>query len=54
MNLVKEYKLGGRQWRKLGFIVTGWYMPYLQLLPFVISKQYGEGEISCVVIFVSV
>ena len=46
MNLVKEYKLGGCQWRKLGFIVIGWYMPYFRLFPFVLSKQYGEGEIS--------
>ena len=46
MNPVKEYKLGGCQWRKLGFIVTGWYMPYFHLFPFLLSEQYGEGEIS--------
>ena len=54
MNLVKEYKLGGCQWRKLGSVVTWWYMPYFHLFPFVFSKKYGEGEISRVVIFVSV
>ena len=53
MNLVKEYKLGGCQWRDLGFIVTGWYMPYFHLSTFVLSEQYGEGEISQVFIFVS-
>ena len=54
MNLVKEYKLGGCQWRKLVSVVTGCYMPYFNLPPFLFSKQYGEGEISRVVIFVSV
>ena len=54
MNLVKEYKLGGCQWRKLVFVVTVWYMPYLQLTPSVISKQYGEGEMIWIIIFVSV
>ena len=29
-------------------------MPYLYLLPFLISKQYGEGDISQVVVFVYV
>ena len=40
--------------KEAGFIVTGWYMPYFRLPSFVISEQYGEGEISRVVIFVSV
>ena len=40
--------------KEVGFFVTGWYMPYFHLLIFVISEQYGEGEISQVVIFVSV
>ena len=40
--------------REYFFSVTGWYMPYLNLLPFVFSVQYGEGEMSRVVIFVSV
>ena len=44
MNLVEEYKMCGGQLRKLGFIITWWYMPYLHLSPFVFSKQYGEGE----------
>ena len=51
MNLVEEYKLGVGQLRKLGFIITGWYMPYFHLFPFVFSKQYGEGDISRVDIF---
>ena len=54
MNLVKEYKSDGCQWRKMVFVVTEWYMPYLHLLNFVFSEQYGEGEISWFVIFVSV
>ena len=37
-----------------GLVLQGWYMPYLHLFPFVFSEQYGEGEISQVVIFVSV
>ena len=53
MNFVKEYKLVGCQRRKLGFIVTGWHMPYFHLFHFVFSEKYGEGEISQVVIFVS-
>ena len=28
----------------MGFIITGWYMPYFHLFPFVFSEQYGEGE----------
>ena len=54
VSLAKEYKLGGFQWRKMVFVVTGWYLTYLCLLPFVISKKYGECEMSWVVIFVSV
>ena len=54
VDLIKEYKLGGCQRRKLVFVVTGWFMPYFHLLPFVINEEYGEGEISRVVIFVSV
>ena len=53
INLVKEYKLGGCQWSNLGFIATGWYMPYFRLFPLVLSDQYGECEISRVGIFVS-
>ena len=37
LKLVKEYKLDGCQWRNLGFVVTGWYMPYFHLYPFVFS-----------------
>ena len=51
VNLTKEYKVGGYQSRKLVFVVTGWYRPYFHLLPFDISKQYREGEMSQVVIF---
>ena len=54
MDIFKEYKLGGWQWRKLFFVVTGWYMTYFHLFPFIFSEQYVEGEISQVVIFVSV
>ena len=36
------------------FFVTGWYMPYFRLLPFLFSEQYGEVEMSQVVIFVIV
>ena len=54
VNLIKEYKLGLRQWRKLVFVVIVWYMPYFHLLPFVIIKQYVEGEMSRFIIFVLV
>ena len=40
--------------KEAGFVVTGLYMPYFRLLLFVNSEQYGEGEISRDVIFVSV
>ena len=46
--------MGGCQRRKLVFVVTGWYRPYLHIPPFVINEQYGEGEMSWVVIIVSV
>ena len=54
VDLVKEYKMGGFQQRKLVFVVTGLYMTYLHLPPFLIIKKYGEGEMIQVVIFVSV
>ena len=46
INVVNEYNLYGFQWRELGFILIGWYMHYFHIFPFVLSKQYGEGEIS--------
>ena len=40
--------------KEAGFVVIGWYMLYFRLLSFVISKKYGESEMSSVVILVSV
>ena len=40
--------------KKAVFLMTGWYMPYSNLVPFVIIKQYGEGKMIRVIIFVSV
>ena len=51
MKPVKEYKLGECQQTKLFFVVTGWYRPYLHLLPSEISKPYEEGETSRVFIY---
>ena len=52
MELVKENKLGGYQRWKLFFFVPGCFMPYFHLLPFVNNEQYGEGEMSQVVVYV--
>ena len=51
VDLIKENKLGGCQIRKFFFVVPVWDMPYFHLLPFVISKQYVEVEMSRVVVF---
>ena len=42
VDLIKEKYLGGFQRCRLFFVVPGWFMPYLHLLPFVNNKQYGE------------
>ena len=52
MDLIKENELGGSQRWKLLFVVTGWFMTYFHLLPFVKNEQYGEGEMSQAVVFV--
>ena len=52
MDLVKENNLVGFHRRKLLFFVPEWDMPYFRLLPLVINEQYGEGEMSRVVVFV--
>ena len=53
VNLVEEYKLSGFQWRKMSFILIRCYRPDFHILPFLISKQYGEGRMSLVLIFFS-
>ena len=40
--------------KEAGFVVTGWYMAYFHINPLVFREQYGEGEMSQVVIFVLV
>ena len=54
MDLIKENKLGGCQRWKLLFVVTGWFMTYFRLLPFVKNEQHGEGEMSQAVVFIYV
>ena len=53
VDLFKENELGGYQIWKLFFVVPVWFMPYFRLLNFVNNEQYGEGEMSRVVVFVS-
>ena len=48
---IEENKLGRYHKRMLLFFLPGWYMPHFHLLPFVINKRYGEGEMSRVVVF---
>ena len=54
VDLTEENKLGVCHIWKLFFVVPGWFMPYFHLLPFVNNEQYGEGEISQVVVFIYV
>ena len=54
MEFTEENDLGGCQIWKLFFVVPGWFIPYFHLLPFVNNEQYGEGEMSQVVVFVYV
>ena len=54
VDIIKENKLGGCQRWKLFFVVPVWFMSYFRLLPFVYNKQYGEGEMSWVVVYVYV
>ena len=49
---IEENKLGGFQRWKLFFVVPGWSVHYFHLLRFVNNEQYGEGEMSRVVVFV--
>ena len=54
LDLIEENELGGFERKNLFFVIPVSYMPYFLLLPFVIIKQYGEGEISRCVVFVYV
>ena len=54
VDLIEENKIGGCQRQKLFFVVPGWFMPYFHLPPFVNNEQYGEGEMSRVVVFIYV
>ena len=54
MDIIEEKKLGGCQGWKFFFVIQVWFMPYFHLLPVVNKEQYGEGEISRVVVFVYV
>ena len=48
---VKENNLVGFQISKLFFVVPVWDMPDFHLLPFVISEQHVQVEMSRVVVF---
>ena len=50
--IIKEKKLGGFQRWKLFFFVTGWFMSYFHLLPFVDNKKHVEGETNQFFVFV--
>ena len=52
VDLIKESDLDGCQRWKFFFVVPGWFMPYFHPLPFLNKEEYGEGEISQVVVFV--
>ena len=54
MDLIEENELGGCHIWKLFFVVPGWFMPYLHLLPFINNEKDEEGEMIRVVIFVYV
>ena len=54
VDLIEENKIGGCQIWKLFFVVSGWFMTYFHLFPFVNNAQYGEGSMSRVVVFVYV
>ena len=54
VDLIEENELSGCQRWKFFFVIPGWFMPYLHLLPFVNNEQYGEGETSRFLVFVYV
>ena len=54
VDLIKENDLDGSQIWKLFFFIPVWFMSYFHLLSLVNYKQYGEGEMSRVVVFVNV
>ena len=54
VEIIEENKLVRYHRRRLVFVVTVWGMPYFHLLPLLINKQYVEGEMSRVVLFVYV
>ena len=54
VDLIEENKLVRCQKKKLLFFVPVRYMPHFHILSFVINKQYEEGEMSRVVVFVYV
>ena len=52
VELIEENDMGECQIWKLFFFVTGSFMTYFHLFPFVNNKQYGEGKMSQAVVFV--
>ena len=54
VELIEEKKLGRCQGSKLLFVLPLWDIPHFYLIPFLINKQYVEGEILRVIVFVYV